>query len=431
MDVGNVKINNNIEHNNTMDSLEENLLEQWFLVRNISSGTQVIYKHAMKLYTDLNNRNIDELIQEAEEDQESGIQPRLRRVTQCLLKFKKYLEKSDLAPSTTNLYFYAIKSFYKSFDIMMIEIKLPRGDICLEKNKGKLLTKKDIHKLISVARPREKALIYLMALSGMAQQEARDLTLRQMIKFASMAIDKDLDDVYDLFKFEDEIIKEIVTLEITRKKVKIRHHTFIPPEAFREIIVYLKERCYGRNEKIKIESIDDFVFVNIYGKKLGRDSIVTNFRNLGTKAGLKREKGAYSYWRSHAMRKYFISAFINKLGAKILGDYMAGHKIDDLDRAYWGANPEDLKNYYIQVFPRLSLDDAKVRDFESKEFTEYIEKSKEKDEIVSSLIQEIAEMKKLNQEKENKNQARDKFLDKIMNNPKVMEELEELGKLDK
>lgn len=65
-----------------------------------------------------------------------------------------------------------------------------------------------------------------MALSGMGQQEARDLTLRQMIKFASMAIDKELYDVYDLFKFEDEITKEIITIEITRKKVKIRHHTF-------------------------------------------------------------------------------------------------------------------------------------------------------------------------------------------------------------
>lgn len=146
MDVGKVKVNNNIEHNNTMESLDEDLLEHWFLVRDISSGTQIVYKRAMQLYMNLNNRNMDELIREAEKDQGSVnqgsvIQPRLRRVTKYLLKFKKYLEESDLAPSTSNLYFYAVRSFYDSFDITMIKIKLPRGDICLEKNKGKLLKK--------------------------------------------------------------------------------------------------------------------------------------------------------------------------------------------------------------------------------------------------------------------------------------------------
>lgn len=41
-----MKVNNNAKHNITMNSLEENLLEQWFLVRDISSGTQIVYKRS-------------------------------------------------------------------------------------------------------------------------------------------------------------------------------------------------------------------------------------------------------------------------------------------------------------------------------------------------------------------------------------------------
>jgi len=60
-----------------------------------------------------------------------------------------------------------------------------------------------------------------------------------------------------------QILKEVLTLEITRKKSKIRHHTFLPPEAAREMLSYLKERCYGRNEKIRVKDNDDYIFVII------------------------------------------------------------------------------------------------------------------------------------------------------------------------
>ena len=255
---------------------------------------------------------------------------------------------------------------------------MSHGDIGLDKNIGKPLTRKDIHKLISFAAPREKALIYLMAMSGMGQQEARDLTIRKLLNSASSAIGKELDDANDLFKFEDEVLTEVLTLEITRKKVNYKHHTFLPPEATREMINYLKERCYGDNLKIRIKNNNDTIFVTNYGSKLSRDSIVSNFRRIGQLAGFKREKGSYSYWRSHALRKYFISTIINKIGAKTVADYMAGHKIDNQDRTYWKADPEDLKNHYLKALPYLSLDKAKVRDVESKEFTEDMIKLKKK-----------------------------------------------------
>ncbi|MCC7560613.1 MAG: site-specific integrase [Methanobacterium sp.] len=308
-----------------------------------------------------------------------------RKVTLNLLRYKKFLIDDGKAPSTINLNFAAIKSFYKAFQIILPEIVMDKGDLGLEKNQGKRLKKKDILKMIGVASPRERALIYLMALSGMGQQEARNLTIKVLLDSASEAIDVDMKSLDDLYSHEELVLKEVLILTIRRKKVKYRHQTFSPPEVTRELINYLKERCYGRNENIRVHSIYDKIFVNKHGGELSCDSIVTNFRRTGQEAGFTKENGSYSFWRSHAMRKYFISKIINKTGEKIIADYMAGHKISEQDRTYWMANPDDLKKLYLRTLPLLSIDNAKVRDVDSDELKIVEADSKRKDERIEAL----------------------------------------------
>lgn len=349
----------------------ELLLEKWFLIRNISSGTQETYMHAVYEYTNLLGKSLVELHQEAKEENLSQIEIMERRVTLNLLKFKKHLIDSGKAPSTVNLYYSAIVSFYKAFQIILPEIKMDKGDIGLEQNMGKRMGRKDILKLVGVAPVRERALIYLMALSGMGQQEARDLKISKFLDAASQAIGADLKDVQDLFSHEEQVLKEVLTLHIRRKKVNYKHITFIPPEASREIINYLKDRYFGRNKKIKIKNKSDTIFANKMGGKLGRDSIVTNFRRIGLQAGFEKEKGSYSYWRSHSLRKYFISKIINKSGDKTIADYMAGHAINAQDRTYWEANPDDLKKLYLKALPHLSIDQVKVRNIDSDTLKDY------------------------------------------------------------
>ena len=354
---------------------DERLIKKWFLLRNIDDGTQESYKTSLDQYCALIGKTPTEFYKEADKEEEAGIRPIKAKVTEYLLEYKDYLKKSGKAPTTTKLYFSAIKSFYKSFAITLPEIKMDSGDIGLEKNIGKPLSKNDIRRLANAASSRERALIYLMSLSGMGQQEARDLTVKNFLDSASHAIGKPIEDVYDLFKLEDEILKEILTLHITRKKVRYRYITFIPPEASREIINYLKERCYGRNEKVRVINNNDYIFSSKNGGQMSRDSVVTNFRRIGLLAGFKRDKGAYSYWRSHALRKYFISTLINKKGEKIIADFMAGHKINNQDRAYWQANSDDLKKMYQDALPALSIDEANVKDYETKEYREIKEEN--------------------------------------------------------
>lgn len=344
-----------------METEDEKLVEKWFKIRNISSGTQKSYVIALKYYVEVTNKTPKELIEEAKEEV-SHIVPRKRTVYKYLLEFKNYLDNSKLSPSTEKLYFYAIVSFYKAFDLSIVNniLKCP-GDLRLEKNRDNYLTREEICQLITVSPPREKAIIHLAALSGIGQQEVRNLKIKQLLIFAGQAIGNELDDVYDLFLFEEEVLSKFLTIELIRNKNNEKYHIIIPPEASRDIITYLKDRCYGKNEKIRIKNNDDTIFVNTLGNKLSGDSVVTNLRNLGEKAGFKKEKNVYSFWRFQTLRKYFVSTIINKIGKQIIAYYIAGLRIDYKDRNYWNKNPEVLKKHYIEFLPFLSVDNAQIK----------------------------------------------------------------------
>ena len=75
---------------------------------------------------------------------------------------------------------------------------------------------------------------------------------------------------------------------------------------------------------------------------------------------------------------------MNQHRTHILVDYLAGHKIDDVKRAYW-ADPEKLKKRYLEALHYLSIDE--IRDIKSKEYMElkeqYEKDSKTKGEEIA------------------------------------------------
>jgi hypothetical protein len=85
----------------------------------------------------------------------------------------------------------------------------------------------------------------------------------------------------------------------------------------------------------------------VTGQPLTRGAVAEVFIKLGQRAGFKHEFRSYRSWRSHGLRKYFISTIINNLGDHIL----AGHKIDKMKRRYWFADPGKLKEKYLMALP--------------------------------------------------------------------------------
>lgn len=399
--------------------MDESLLENWFLKRDLSKSSRVLYHLVIKIYTEVTGLTLTELKEEAKLEEQNGVWIDDRKIQIHMLKFKKYLEETNRAPNTRCSYFNAVRSFYRSQGIQIPDIKMPKGDICLEENYTKLLTKDDIRKMIDVSTPRDRAIIYVMALSGMSQAEMRKLTILKVLDAITDNV-PEIETLKDLFRYEKKLKNTILTLTITRKKEYYRYHTFIPPEAIYSIIAYLRERCFGKNENIRIHSYDTPIFVSKIGRKLTTKNISTVFVQIGKRAGYKKKYGMLSPWRSHALRKFFISTIIKHTGDHMLADYLTGHKIPDVKRAYWIIDPEDLKKKYMDILPQLSIDGVKFKVLESDEHKkiENMEKS------MKDYQQRILD---LEQDKEDLKETKS-LLDKILSNPEVLKELNKLNK---
>lgn len=366
------------------------LAEKWFINKDLSDNTQSLYTLGLRQYCDMTKMDLNELLDEAEYEEDTIPRLRNRKIDSYIPRFKKTLEDKKKSPQTIKVYVSAVKSFYKYYKIAIPDVSTKVSDICLEKNEGRLLTKEDIQKMIEIAPIREKTMIYLMAMTGMAQAEVRNITVKKFLDSVSDALNKKIKTVEDLFEHEKELENVVLSLLITRKKVNYRYHSFIPPEVSRNIVYYLKERTFGRNEKIRITDVKKQLFVNNNGEKLTKNSVSANFNRVGKKLGFENsEKGAYGFWRSHGLRKYFFSTIINETGDHVLADYLVGHKISALKRAYWKADPEKLKKNYLDVIEYLSIDEMKVKDIKSKEylelearFNEYDKKFKDYEEFM-------------------------------------------------
>lgn len=373
---------------------DEHIYLEWFTKKDLAESTRPIYKIAAEDYKEFIGKTLSELIDEAEQDEELGLRIRKRNINRYLLGFKSNLEEKGYAPGTLNNKMAAIISFYQAFDIQIPDIRLPKGDICLDKNFKRPPTKKQIQKMINVANARDRALIYLLALSGMGGQEARNLTVGKFLESASEAIGTELNTIDDLFDYEDRVLEEIITLNIVRQKVKYRYQTFIPPEASRAIIAYLKEREYNRNERRHINSLDDPLFVTNKGDPMSRTGVGTAIRRVGQLSGFKSAEWTYCFWRPHGLRKYFVTTIIDKVKNQVLADYLVGHKIDPVRRAYWITSSEELKKNYTEALRYLSIDEIAVKDFQSKEFKDLMDKNSLLEQEMDQIKDKISDFSK-------------------------------------
>lgn len=366
------------------------ILEKWFTRNGLAEGTRKMYRASISEFQDFIGKSLSELIEEATQQQIESIMPMNRSVNEYIFSFKNFLDEKGNAPGTVNHKIAGLKSFYKAYDIQLIDIKTHQGDTVLDKNRGRVLTKEDIRKMLDVCNARNRAIVYTMALTGLAQNEVRNLTIRQFMKFAGLSLGKELETIEDLFANEDELLEDTIIFEIVRQKVNYRHHFLLPPEATKPIITYLKERYYHRNENRHIKSLDGPIFITNKGTKMTRTGIGSEIKRIGKLVGFKSdEEGAYSYWRPHSFRKYFISTIIRTTGDKLLADYLVGHTIDATTRAYWIVQPEELKDKYLKVYEHLSIDSVKVNALKTDDYkkmeTILKEMNKQK-KIINSLM---------------------------------------------
>ncbi|BDZ68554.1 site-specific integrase [Methanobacterium ferruginis] len=357
-----------------MNKEDETLIKTFFSGNSYAKNTQTLYTLALTKYSQYHKLTLEELLTEAETEEDQGVRKRRRKIGTRITEFKSALEYMQKSPSTIKSYTNAIRSFYDYYDVTPPKIKFKNGSIGLEKNYGRLLKQEDIRKMCDAGDTRARAIIYTLALTGLSQAELRRIKIYQLLSAATEVLERPVKSVEEFIDLEEELNNEILTLYITREKVHHRYFTFLPPEATRQIIAYLRERVNSENEKLHPSKYHNngLLFLSVSGNPLSNYALRILIVRCGRYAGFEStsENRAYSYWRGHALRKYFISTFKNKTGEGELAEWLAGHKPRFTDETYWYKDIDDLKEKYMAALEYLSIENTRVKDIETKDYKE-------------------------------------------------------------
>ncbi len=328
---------------------DDKFVNDWFITLSVKDSTRERYLDAIKLFTNMTGKTPEALILEAEADIKSGKLMRERNVRNHLLRFRAMLnEKVNsrvFAPSTAELRWYAIKSFYKAF-----EIDLPRniqnGDNHpKQENMNLKFNKEDIRKMLIYCRNvRDRAIILSMKSSGMAKQEIIDLT-------------------YGQFREGYDRETKVTTIFARRKKVGADFITFIDPEGSEAVIEYLREAMRINNDGSFDRNYDKLPLFTLSRGDMGKLTDVTFmyiFRNIAMKMHrhepTKRGQPLkYNPLRSHNLRKFFNTTLKNNGFNGDIVEFMMGHVGDRTKSTYYLHDVEKLKEQYLMHMPALAI----------------------------------------------------------------------------
>ena len=323
---------------------ESHYFEQFVAERNLSKATIKQYRATLKQYCEFQGLSLDELIEEADAEEEQGIRLKRRTLKKRLVDFRSAIVETDSKNTIVNKV-NQVKTFYRHF-----EIELPQLPYLSEKGIRKespigyddIPTKTVIREALDFSTLMMKGFILLQCSSGMGKAEALSLTVGQFIESCgkwdeSKSIHDMLIDIYS----SQELI--IPTFRMKRQKVNEFYYTFATAECVHEIVKYLL------NETRDLE-YDSKLF------KVSPNYVNTLMGRINDVLGLGRV-GIYNRFRSHMLRKFNATALCN--GENSLSeeevDFIQGRSRGKIRETYLKKNPVELKHKYISAMNNVLI----------------------------------------------------------------------------
>ena len=321
----------------------ESMLQTFLTERSIAPSTRTGYISSVQLYEELNEASLDDLIIEAEREEEEGIRWKHRTLKKRLINFRNHL-MNTLKESSAKIYLNKIKSIYSHFEIEIGKLPYFKSN---NVNKShvvtyeELPTRDEILQGYYAANNTLKTVILLASSSGMSRIDMLNLTVSDFLAACRDYVDSNgsvLDQLRELHSRDDLI----PTFRMSRQKTTKPYITFCSPEAATHIIHLIFEN--------KSFNADDRVFkckgstLNLWFKKLN-DNL-----QLGT-------VGEYVKLRCHMLRKYHASTLINaKNGFTVEEvDTLQGRSKDMTHRSYFMERESVLKQKYIACLDELAI----------------------------------------------------------------------------
>ena len=339
----------------------EDILNEIHHAKTHSPSAKKVFRNAVKQYCNQQQSNLDQLIKEADTEEDQRIRWRDRKLKQRLLSFRQHLIE-NYKKNTVQSYFNAIKSIYSFYEIEIGDLpslNLKSVNTPEPINYVDLPTKDIIKKALKIADPRMKAIILFMSSSGCAKKETLSLTIQDFIDATNEY--HNANDIYEVIhqlKDRDDIIP---MFRLKRQKTNKYYYTFCSPEAVQAIILHLLkvDQELKKDEKLNPE---DKLF------PIHEDYVTMLFIELNNTLKLGK-KGTYNRLRSHMLRKFHASRLYNDGLTLDEVDALQGRSKDSTHSAYFMENPKHLKEKYIQHLDCITINmDVNNLDIKSPEF---------------------------------------------------------------
>jgi integrase len=436
------------------DIKEYESIQEWFAESSLSVNTKRNALIAMRRYSDLIGMSPDELLEEAEREEEEVMKFKNRKLKKHLIRFKNFLEgKNELgerdhtlkeyAPTTAKLYITNVVLFYRSHEVTVKSLKYEKKAKPRAENNKRIQDKGMISMVLKRASPKQRAIILTIISSGLASEDVRHIPLQKYIEGYDPAT-------------------EVCTLRLRRHKTEVDFVTFLNPEATRAINDYIEIRKKSYDPKQQIRNNVGYLFIidqvkeiyidhdydrkhlecmNLLKSGFAKDEIPIElqkylvsreehrkysavsflkiFSHLNDRCGITTPKGEFNVFRAHNLRKLFNQIMENLNVNHILVETWMGHEIDASNSAYSQYSPEQLKTYTSvmhHLYIDKQLDVAGSEEYQNLEVE--VQRLKKENEInvveryeLSELKRELDEIKKREALKE---EAMSKFPDEVL-----------------
>ena len=358
--------------------------------RNHIKNTEKSYHIIINQYAKFHGLTMQELLDEAEEEEKQKIRWKDRTLKKRLMDYRAFLY-DKYAYSTAKSRFSRLCSFYQHFEIEIHN--LPKiSNINVDKTHmgfKDLPTKEILKKALKISEPLIRAILLFMSSSGSARVDTLNLTIQSFINATNNEYISyhNSDDIYDVLNELKDRNDVVPIFEITRQKTNKFYYTCCSPEAVTEIVDYLA----SRTTKLKPESpLFD----------LGKGKFIDSFRNINDTLGLGRLSNGNRRFTSHMLRKFHSTMLWNEKVSTDIVDALQGRGKDQTHSSYFYENPLKLREIYIEHLNCLTINaDVSNINFKSEEYikleneNEILREENEKYKQVVESIDERIEMK--------------------------------------
>ena len=368
----------------------------------------------------MSGATLDNLIEEADNEEEQGIRWKHRTLKERLIHFRNYLF-ANKSEGTAKRYLSCIKTIYTHFEIELQPLpsfNSKQIDKTFKMDYEDLLTKEEITDAYYEANNVTKCIILLAISSGLSKVDMLNLSVGDFIKACETytnSNDNLTEQLQELKRYMQHSYI-IPCFKGARQKTGTKFTTFCSPEATEHIVQYLLGRDAKIRENYKMVDGDEKSGVP---EKLSYDDNLLDisdvhlqytFRKINAKLNLGNV-GKFTKLRCHMLRKYQASTLLN---SEILTwtveeiDALQGRSMDITHQAYFKNSKEKLFNKYSACVDELML--FKTVNGIDEETVEKLEKENKfyKNEIVKN---------------ESKLEEQQKTIERIIENQKELESM--------